>query len=158
SKRLVELMDGTIGFRSTPGKGSVFFFTLPRREESAPARAYEPAAPLAPTHDPSPAPGWPPVVLAVEDTATDARLIHDTLVHAGYTASIASNAEEALAILPRGEVRALIVDLGLPGASGSTLIDHVRAMPATRGLPIMVLTARDLSTEERAHLEHTTQL
>jgi CheY-like chemotaxis protein len=98
------------------------------------------------------------VVVIAEDAPGDARVTESLLVRDGYLVRVAASAESALALLAREVPSLLIVDLGLPGMSGFALIERVRADPSTRAVPIMVLTARDLSEEETRDLKTRVQL
>jgi signal transduction histidine kinase/DNA-binding response OmpR family regulator len=149
SKRLVELMGGTIGFTSTHERGSTFFVELP--EGTPPSMV-----PLAAT--PTARPRTPPPVLVIEDEATDAAMIEASLSHAGYAVRIVRDAELALESLESFRPALMLVDLALPGMSGFTFIDRVRAVPRFAQLPIVVLTGRDLAGDERESLEARVQL
>lgn len=46
----------------------------------------------------------------------------------------------------------IILDLMLPGLDGIQVIDALRAMPAGKDVPIIVITAKDLTAAERDHL------
>jgi two-component system, cell cycle response regulator DivK len=50
-----------------------------------------------------------------------------------------------------------VIDLGLPGLSGFELIERLRALPAYARAPMAVLSASDLSTEDRARLARLVQ-
>jgi CheY-like chemotaxis protein len=45
-----------------------------------------------------------------------------------------------------------LLDLMLPDVDGFQVMHHVRSQPATRDLPIIVITAKDLTDQEREHL------
>jgi CheY-like chemotaxis protein len=177
SRRLVELMGGTLSLVSAAGAGSTFFFTLPAAAAAAARAASAPPAPaVAGAHAPSPkglaaalppaldqrdwspAPAAPPRVLVVEDVEGDARVTESLLARAGYQVVIASSAEEALGLFERESFGLVIIDLGLPGISGHSLIDWIREAGVSRDVPIIVLTARDLSTDEQRQLERRVQL
>lgn len=78
-------------------------------------------------------------ILVVEDEAELAARLVTKLSQHDMTCECVSSAEDAKIIEP-GTFNALVIDLGLPGASGLDLIRHVRS----QGLhtPILVLTAR----------------
>jgi DNA-binding response OmpR family regulator/anti-sigma regulatory factor (Ser/Thr protein kinase) len=150
-KGLVDLMGGTIGFTSEPGKGSTFFFNLPRT--ARPSRDELPTSP-----PPSRLPKGRPTVLLVEDEEYDARVIAGGLRMAGYVVARARTAEEALARIDTVKPSLLVIDLSLPGISGFEFVEQIRARAAWQRTPIAVLSARDLSAEDRARLAASVNL
>jgi CheY-like chemotaxis protein len=92
------------------------------------------------------------VVLLVdphEDSRTAYALI---LRHGGYTVLEAGSVAEALSILRRREVNAIITELVLPQIDGCELVRRIKRDPATAHLPVLVITA-DLSAESREQAE-----
>jgi CheY-like chemotaxis protein len=71
---------------------------------------------------------------------------------AGYRVTIAERARDGMMMARDRQPDALVVDLGLPDASGFSLFVDLSADSRTRTRPIVVLTARDLSEDERARL------
>ena len=81
-------------------------------------------------------------VLVVEDEAAIAELIAINLRHAGFEVSIAIDAGAAQAAIDRELPDLVLLDWMLPGQSGVQLAKRWRADARTRGLPIIMLTAR----------------
>jgi two-component system chemotaxis sensor kinase CheA len=151
-KRLIELMGGEIGFTSEPGRGSVFFFTLPVASGAgAPLR---PPAPEPARHLEHAARG---TVVVVEDEPTDARVTEEVLAGGGYQVRAVRTGEEALDLLETVKPEVVVVDLGLPGMSGFALVQRVREK-LDGAVAIVVLTARDLTTDERTRLDASVDL
>jgi two-component system sensor histidine kinase/response regulator len=148
SKQLVEMMGGTIGVRSTPGRGSEFFFTLGFGvvDEAVDALA---------------GPDWSRLrVLAVDDSA-NAREIH-----AGLLASLGcrhvevEGADAALRALVEaadaGEPYDLVlIDWKMPEADGFELARRIRAQPRLANTTRLVLVTAygDESVAQRALAE-----
>ena len=65
-------------------------------------------------------------ILIVDDEATVRDLFHDILSDAGYTVSLATNAEEALKILDREKIMVMFLDLKLFGMDGIHLCRQIR--------------------------------
>jgi len=80
-------------------------------------------------------------ILVVEDAANDIRLLGTLLSEQGYGVSVARSAEEALEQLDREVPNLLLLDVILPGMSGYELCQQVRATPATRHVPVLMITA-----------------
>ncbi|SRR5579884_54275 len=59
----------------------------------------------------------------------------------GVTLRVAQSAEEALALLERETISAMITDLQLPGMNGFELIGRVRGEPRFRTIPILAVSA-----------------
>ncbi len=84
----------------------------------------------------------PAHLLVIEDEPAIQELIALNLSMAGHTVSRARDAESALLMLEDGLPDLLMTDWNLPGQSGLSLIRRLRAQPSTRGLPIIMVTAR----------------
>lgn len=81
-------------------------------------------------------------VLVVEDENAIQELLRYALEQASFTVRVVDNAEDAQTEI-RNELPALVLlDLMLPGMSGSALAKRLRAEARTRELPIIMLTAR----------------
>jgi CheY-like chemotaxis protein len=62
-----------------------------------------------------------------------------------------------LEVLANKVVGAILLDLLMPGMDGFQVIRHVRQEPSLKDLPILVMTAKNLSREEIALLNRETQ-
>jgi adenylate cyclase len=80
-------------------------------------------------------------ILVVEDAANDIRLLGTLLSEQGYAVSVARSAEEALEQIEREVPNVLLLDVILPGLSGYDLCRQLRGAPATRQLPVLMITA-----------------
>ncbi|GAB6095231.1 hypothetical protein JCM14469_14830 [Desulfatiferula olefinivorans] len=99
-------------------------------------------------------PGAANDILVVEDNDIAGLQIRSALEERGYRIRIASNGNEALETIKQSCPRAIILDLMMPGMDGFQVLDSLRAAPETRDLPILVLSAKELSSDERARLSH----
>ena len=83
-----------------------------------------------------------PHILVVEDDADIQQLVSYNLVRSGFNVTCADSGEEALTLLGREEVDAMVLDVMLPGKNGNEVCQIVRGQERTRSLPIVMLTAR----------------
>lgn len=79
-------------------------------------------------------------LLLIEDELELQRLIRDRLEQEGFTVQGSADGQEGLYLAREFPFDLAIVDLGLPGMSGLTVIERLRA--DGRPLPILILTAR----------------
>ncbi len=82
-----------------------------------------------------------PLILVVEDELAIARMLAEWFIEEGYEARIAHNGAEALAILNTVVPAAIALDLVMPVMSGFDLLPRIRRNPATRDVPVVVLSA-----------------
>ncbi len=96
-------------------------------------------------------------VLVVDDDPKAVSLVSKHLEVAGYSPVGAYGGQEALNIV-RAEAPALIVlDLMMPQVSGFDVVQGLRNSPETAGIPVIVLTAKLLTREDRAMLSGKVQ-
>jgi type II secretory ATPase GspE/PulE/Tfp pilus assembly ATPase PilB-like protein/CheY-like chemotaxis protein len=81
-------------------------------------------------------------VLLVEDEEQLRRVMKDLLQREGYRVAEARDGIQALDEVDRFAPDVIILDLNLPGLDGYGVLQQLRSRPATRGIPIMVLTAK----------------
>jgi CheY-like chemotaxis protein len=99
------------------------------------------------------------VVLIVDDDAEVRDVIRTTLRNAGLGTAEAANGRAALAWLDSNPLPDLVLlDLMMPEMDGFQFLDHIRGHKERRELPVVVLTAKDLTAEERAFLAERTIL
>jgi CheY-like chemotaxis protein len=132
TRRLVEAQGGSVGVRSTPDIGSVFYATLPRHTEPGETA-------LVPRTSMSPHVGAR-TVLVVEDEARDVAVIVDALTSAGYAIETAGSARDAIERCRERTFDAVTLDLLLPDMSGFDLLATLRAEPQMRSVPVVVVT------------------
>lgn len=90
-------------------------------------------------------------ILIVDDNPTNLKLAAELLGYEGHEVLEATDAEAAEATLRRMTPDLILMDIGLPGMDGLTFTRKLKADPSTRGIPIAVLTAFAMrSDEERA--------
>ena len=89
-------------------------------------------------------------ILIAEDEPAIRRLLAAILTRAGHEPVFAENGREALAVVERGGIDAVLLDLGLPDRDGLEVLSTIRSKHA---LPILVVTARSDTTEKIAALD-----
>jgi two-component system chemotaxis response regulator CheY len=79
-------------------------------------------------------------VMSVDDSRTMRDMVTFTLKGAGYDVVEAADGQQALNLIATNKVDLVITDLNMPVMDGLTLIRRLRATPAHRTLPILMLT------------------
>ncbi|WP_211112234.1 response regulator [Azospirillum soli] len=79
-------------------------------------------------------------VLTVDDSRTMRDMVAFTLKGAGYEVVEAGDGQQALSVIAANKVDLVITDLNMPVMDGLTLIRRLRATPAHKTLPILMLT------------------
>jgi CheY-like chemotaxis protein len=152
TKRLVELMHGTIGVSSTVGVGSEFSIELPAAAQvPAPAvHADEVALVSAPR---SRMGGMAePLLLYVEDNPANLSLVQEIVgLRGGMRLISAPDAQLGIELARAHQPQLILLDIHLPGLNGMDALAILRADPSTADIPVIALTANAMpSHRERA--------
>ena len=95
-----------------------------------------------------------PRILIVDDTPDARRLIMRILQSQGqYTISEAADGRQAIEIALNELPDLIILDLMMPGIDGFSVLDSLRADPRTAEIPVIVVTAKELTLAEKARLQ-----
>ena len=138
SKRLTEVMGGTLEAASTLGQGSTFTVELPRVE--GPVQRYErlnrgtqPAVePAAPRR----------VVLHIEDNLSNLTLVERVLAQrADIDVVAAMYGRLGLELARQHHPAIVLLDLHLPDLDGEQVLQRLRDDPATASIPVVIVSA-----------------
>jgi len=92
------------------------------------------------------------LVLVVDDDEIASIQISSALEDAGYKTAVARSGAEALTRARQEVPDAVVLDLMMPGMDGFEVLHKLRSMPETAELPVLILTAKELTAAERARL------
>jgi PAS domain S-box-containing protein len=140
SKRLVELMGGSIGVESTVGFGSLFWFEL--NSTVAPHLAVDRAETAANPQSQIPHGAPLRTLLYIEDNPANLKLIEQLIARRPDMRLLTAREGDLgiqLARAHRPEV--ILMDINLPGISGIEALKILRADPVTAYIPIVALSA-----------------
>jgi CheY-like chemotaxis protein len=137
SKKLVDLMGGTIGVDSVQGVGSCFWFTLPLVQSEG-METTESFYDLAGKR-----------TLIVDDNATNRKILSTYLSSWGLEVSAFDNGSTALMQLQTSALQGLtcdliVLDMQMPNMDGLTLAKYLAEIPALAKIPIILLSSGDL--------------
>jgi HAMP domain-containing protein/signal transduction histidine kinase/DNA-binding response OmpR family regulator len=166
SRELANLLGGEIQLRSTPGVGSIFTLYLPitylgsgitkTSTGNADAAAQLPVTftmrsverpPEQVADDRNTVVPGESVVLIVEDDPHFARLMIGAAREKGFKVLVASRGTEALALAREHHPTAISLDIFLPDMLGWTVLSQLKQDPATRHIPVQIVTL----DEDRHH-------
>jgi signal transduction histidine kinase/CheY-like chemotaxis protein len=136
ARGLAELLHGRVRVESTPGQGSTFFAEIP----------------LVYSEPGSEQPEAGCDVLVIDDEEVSRYLVRQCL-GSGVTAAEAVDGASGIDAARRLHPRSVLLDLRMPGVNGFQVLERIAADPATRGIPVVVLTSKALTAAERATLE-----
>jgi PAS domain S-box-containing protein len=92
-------------------------------------------------------------VLVVEDDEATRSVIRRTLTKEGWTVAEAENGKVGLQRIEQQRPSLILLDLMMPEMDGFTFLNRVSARDDWSSIPVVVLTSKDLSPEERHRLQ-----
>ncbi len=135
TRRLVEIMHGTIEVESEKGVGSTFTVSFPRVDTVIPKAEAEPELSNG-------APAANQARVLVLDDNESARLLIERMLRGSFAADIAGSFTEALGYARAKDYDIVLLDIHLSeDESGVELMEELRAMPAYQDVPIIAFTA-----------------
>ena len=152
TKRLVELMGGTIGVESTVGKGSLFWVEL--NLAAAPMLVGADAKPApcqsaSPAHDPSLR-----TLLYVEDNPANLNLVEQLIARRPNLRLLsAGNATLGIAMARTHLPEVILMDINLPGISGIKALRILHEDPLTQHIPVVAVSANAMPHDIRRGLD-----
>ena len=96
-------------------------------------------------------------VLIVDDDPALRDLLSSLLAEDGWRVATAADGEAALAAVEQEKPTAMVLDLMMPRVDGFEVLRALRTQPTTRDLPVIVVTAKDLTDEDRERLQQNAQ-
>ncbi|TMA45412.1 MAG: response regulator [Deltaproteobacteria bacterium] len=83
------------------------------------------------------------LILVVDDNADNVNIAREILLSRGFEVRVAYNGQSALASVEQQRPDLVLLDVMMPQMSGMEVLDRLRANPATAGVPVILVTAKD---------------
>jgi len=157
SKNLVNMMGGEIWCESTPGIGSVFYFTtkftVPSRPTSMATVVQDIKPFIAGQHGDAQEELNGIRILLAEDNEINQLIATEILSIAGYSVDVANNGKEAIDMLVAGNYDLVLMDIQMPEMDGLTATAKIRKMQRFADIPIIAMTAHAMTDARDKSLE-----
>jgi len=144
-KRLAELLGGFIHVKSEHAVGSCFTAAIPRRYDAGQGRTQSITASSEPQR----------TVLIIDDEDVSRYLLRQ-LLDGAYRTVEAKTGMEGIEQAHRVRPDVIFLDLNMPELSGFETLDKLKIAPATRDIPVVVVTGQKLDPHVQAQLAQRT--
>jgi len=152
TKRLAELMDGSLGVESTLGVGSVFWCEL--ISTAAPQLEIQSGETEATVRPQLPAGAPRRTLLYVEDNPANMKLVEQLIARCPDIELLtAVNGTLGIEIARAAKPQVILMDVNLPGISGIEAMRILREDPATAHIPVVALSANAMPRDIAMGLE-----
>jgi CheY-like chemotaxis protein len=142
ARGLVDAMGGELGIDSTLGEGSTFWIELDH--VSAPIESIDAAPQQSPADTRVPTQS----VLYIEDNLSNVRLVERILAYRSHIRPIiAMQGDLGVELARQHQPNLVLLDLNLPDLDGEAVLARLKADPATRDIPVVVVSA-DATTRQ----------
>jgi two-component system cell cycle response regulator DivK len=91
-------------------------------------------------------------ILYVEDNEDNIYVLKNRLTRAGFTVVVAMDGEQGVAIAAKEQPDLILMDLSLPVLDGWQATQRFNAMPETKGIPVLALSAHAMSGDREKAL------
>ncbi len=137
SKKLIEMMKGTIGFSSTLGEGSFFYVDIPLSNYQYPPVPIENTSISIKSNQ-----NKNKTILYIDDNSTNLILVKRFLGnYSNIEFSSALNAFEGIEIAKSQIPDLILMDIHMPDMDGLTAFSKLKSIEETKNIPIIALTA-----------------
>jgi len=171
--KTAKILGGDLSVKSVPGKGSTFSLTLPLKwpGTTEPLSLTTPAEVIPTQKTILTANDEPEIenrhkyreikkpetgakILVVEDNEAAVIQVRKVLESEGYKVDVVRGGQEALEYVKQTIPEGIILDLMMPEIDGFEVLEKIRGDKTTAKIPILVLTAKDLTPEDLNKLSH----
>ena len=133
SKQLAELMGGSVGVRSEPGRGSTFWCTVRFAKQPGSPLAIERSTDLAGRR-----------LLIVDDNQSTGTILHELTSGWGMQTEVVPDAATAVTLIQRAcaagtPYDVAVLDMSMPEKDGLQLAKDLQAHPATSAVSVIIL-------------------
>ena len=92
-------------------------------------------------------------IVVIDDDPAALELVRATLEPHGWTVTTCAGGAEAISVIRSLRPSVVLVDLLMPDIDGFAVIDALHADPRTTAIPVVVLTAKSLTAQDRRRLK-----
>ncbi|WGK66128.1 ATP-binding protein [Croceiramulus getboli] len=137
SKRLIDLLKGSIEVESTQGSGSIFTVHIPMKPAELPLNKVKPHA----IHKDK-------RVLIVDDEPLQLELAQEVVSQASVAYDTAVDVTTAMSLLTKNDYDLVLTDIQMPGQDGFELLKQLRQQEATQHIPVISLSGNTVYTQQ----------
>lgn len=150
SKQLVEKMNGTIGFESEFGKGSLFYVDMPIAEEKEVVRkvaaCVKECSPFLSLEK--------KVIVYIDDMPNNLKLMRQIFTQRKNIELLsAMNAQDGIELILQELPDLILMDMQMPEMDGITAFKKLQSIHETKSIPVIALTADAMETDKKKALD-----
>ena len=152
TQRLAELMGGTVGVASTPGRGSTFWFTARLAKGAGPAPALPPLPPR-PVEEILFRDHAGALILLAEDNPINREVALELLEIVGCAVDVAEDGLAAVRRAAATDYRLILMEMQMPHLDGLEATRQIRQLPGRGAIPIVAMTANAFDDDRQRCLD-----